>query len=139
VLCVSRFQPDPGRGPEFLACLWQGDVPSDLRLHRWLYIEGDRREMLLLWEGDDAAKAYVERAFGGFGVLRTETVTDATPGLRACFERDLDAFRRWLSERGTAADQIATQLEVRRRGLEARSQEEAVVAARAWAAAQSPG
>lgn len=134
MLYLSRFQPDPSRSGEFLACLWQGPVPADLTLHRWLYVGEGPKEMVLFWEGGDEAKAYVEQAFGDFGSLSTEPVTDATPGLQACLDRDLDGFGRWLSQRGTPPAQVERQLDVRRRGLQAASREEAASAGRAWTA-----
>jgi hypothetical protein len=134
---MSRFRPDPARSAEFLAGLWQGAVPDDLRLHRWLYVEAEPREMLLLWEGGDSAGKWIERCIGGFGQLSTETVTDATPGLAACLERDLNGFGTWLAARGSAQADIARQLDVRRRGLEAGSYEEALAAGRAWMAEQA--
>ena len=133
---ASRFTPDQSRSAEFLACLWQGPVPESLVLSKWLYLPGEPRRMLLLWEGDDDARTYIERAFGGFGTLDTETVTDATPGLSAAFARDLDAFGRHLETTGSAPDAVATALDVRRRGMEASSQEDAAAAGRAWAAEQ---
>ena len=133
---ATRFTPDQSRSAEFLACLWQGPVPESLELSKWLYLPGEPRQMLILWEGDDDARAYIERAFGGFGTLDTETVTDATPGLAAAFARDLDAFGRHLETSGSSADAIATALDVRRRGMEASSQEDAAAAGRAWAAEQ---
>ncbi len=137
MLHVSRFTPDPHRFGEFLACLWQGPVPADLVLHRWLYLQGQPRSMLMLWEGDRSAEAYVERAFGTFGALDTEPVTDATPGLAACFARDLDAFGQYLrSERGADEAAVRVQLDVRRRGLEAPTPEAAAAAGRAWQAEQ---
>lgn len=133
---ATRFTPDQSRSAEFLACLWQGPVPESLELSKWLYLPGEPRRMLILWEGDDDARAYIERAFGAFGTLDTETVTDATPGLAAAFARDLDAFGRHLETTGSSPDAIATALDVRRRGMEASSQEDAAAAGRAWAAEQ---
>jgi hypothetical protein len=133
---ATRFTPDQSRSAEFLACLWQGPVPESLDLSKWLYLPGEPRQMLILWEGDDDARVYIERAFGDFGTLDTETVTDATPGLAAAFGRDLDAFGRHLETTGSSPDAIATALDVRRRGLEASSQEDAAAAGRAWAAEQ---
>ena len=138
MLQLSRLQPDVHRTGEFLASLWQGPVPDSLILHKWLYVEGTPRAMLLLWEGDDDARADIQGAFGAFGVLTTEALTDATEGLAICFARDLDRFGTWLADRGTPADEIVRQLDVRRRGLEAPSAEAAVAAGRAWAAGQ-PG
>jgi hypothetical protein len=133
---ATRFTPDQSRSAEFLACLWQGPVPESLELSKWLYLPGEPRRMLILWDGDDDARAYIERAFGSFGTLTTETVTDATPGLAAAFARDLDAFGRHLETTGSSPDAIAHALDVRRRGMEASSQEDAAAAGRAWAAEQ---
>ena len=136
MLYVSQFVPDRSRFAEFLACLWQGDVPAGLTLRSWLYRTGG---MFLIWEGDDDARAYVERAFGSFGELSTEEVTDSTPGLAACFARDLDGFGEWMRRRGTGDEEIARQLDVRRRGLEAPTQEAAAAAGSAWASERAPG
>ncbi len=133
---VSRFTPDQTRFAEFLTCLWQGEVPASLQLVKWLYLPGEPRAMLLLWEGHDDAFAYVARAFGNFGELDTEAVTDATPGLAAALARDLDAFGRHLHESGSTAEAIAVALDVRRRGMEASSQDAAAAAGRAWSAEQ---
>ena len=133
MLHVTRFTPDPTRFAEFIACLWQGPVPDNLVLHHWLYLPGEPRSMLLVWEGDAEGDAYVARCFGSFGTLRSEAVTDATPGLAACFDRDLDAFGRFLEgSRLTPEDEIAAQLDLRRRGFEAATFEDAAAAGRAW-------
>lgn len=133
MLHLTRFTPDPARFAEFIACLWQGPVPDDLVLHKWLYLQGEPRSMMLLWEGEDDARAYVAQAFGSFGTLESEPVTDATPGLAACFRRELDAFGSFLREgRGTAEDEIASQLDLRRRGLLAASFDDAAAAGRRW-------
>lgn len=134
MLHVSRFKPDASRFGEFLACLWQGDVPDSLVLHRWLYVEVEPREMLLYWDGDEAALAWIDQAFGGFGELRHEVVSDGTAGLAAALERDLDGFGRWLARRGSTPAEVDVQLEVRRLGLYAANQEEAAAGGRAWAA-----
>jgi hypothetical protein len=131
---LSHFQPDIHRTGEFLAVLWQGQVPKSLILHRWLYLESSPRTILLLWDGDEDASAYVERVFGGFGVLTTQTVTDATEGLALCFARDLEGFGRWLAERGTTETEIERQLDVRRRGRDAPTPELAISAGRTWMA-----
>jgi hypothetical protein len=136
---VSRFTPDSTRFAEFLACLWQGDVPESLVLSKWLYLPGEPRAMLILWEGDGAARDYVERAFGGFGQLDTEEVTDATPGLAAALDRDLAAFGRVMEAQGASAEAIDAALDVRRRGLEAPTQQAAAEAGRAWSAEQAAG
>jgi hypothetical protein len=134
MLRLSQFQPDVNRTGDFLAILWQGQVPGSLILHKWLYLESSPRTILLLWEGDDEARLYVERVFGGFGALTTQVVTDATQGLALCFDRDLDGFGRWLAERGTTGAEIERQLAVRRLGRDAATPELAVSAGRAWMA-----
>jgi hypothetical protein len=133
---LSRFRPDTMRTAEFLAGLWQGDVPPDLVLHRWLYVESDLRQMVLVWEGGAEAERWIQRAFGEFGTLTSESVTDTTGGLAACLARDLDAFGEWMRARGSTEDEITVQLDVRRRGLEASSRAEALAAGRAWRAEQ---
>ena len=134
---LSRFMPDPTRFGEFLACLWQGDVPETLTLSRWLYLSGEPRGMVILWDGDEAAQAYVERAFGDFGELATEVVTDNTPGLAAAFDRDLDGFGEVMRSMGATQDAIDAALDLRRRGLEAPTREAALAAGRAWTAEQA--
>ena len=132
MLYLSQLRPDVTRTGEFLAGLWQGAVPPSLTLLKWLYVEGSPRSMLLLWEGDDAAAAYVQRVFGGVGVLTTEALTDATEGLALCFARDLDGFGEWLRGRDVDESEIVHQLDVRRRGRDAPTPEAASVAGRAW-------
>ena len=136
VLYMYRFRPDPERSAEFLASLWQGPIPDDLRLHRWLYVDQEPREMVLLWEGGEPAREWVQRSFGSFGSLTSETVTDSTPGLAACLDRDLPAFGEWLRSRGTGEEDIDRQLDIRRRGLQAGTHDEALAAGRAWAQEQ---
>jgi hypothetical protein len=135
VFHVTRFMPDQDRMSEFIACLWQGPVPEDLVVHEWLYLQP--RGMLLIWEGDEAGAAYVERAFGGFGSLETETVTNATRGLVTCMERDLEGFGSFLRTRGSNEEDITAQLDLRRRGLNAATLDEAAAAGRSWRAERS--
>jgi hypothetical protein len=132
VLHMTRFTPDPTRFAEFLACLWQGPVPDDLVLHKWLYLPGEPRSMCLIWEGQVDAQAYVERAFGSFGALESDEVTDATTGLATCFDRDLEGFGDFLRSRESNEEEVAAQLDLRRRGRDAATLEDAATAGRAW-------
>lgn len=132
MLRLSQFQPDIHRTGEFLAVLWQGQVPKSLTLDKWLYLESPPRTILLVWEGDDDPRAYVERVFGGFGVLTTQVVTDATEGLALCFDRVLDGFGRWLAERGTPEAEIERQLAVGGQGRDLPTPDLAISAGRAW-------
>jgi hypothetical protein len=134
---MTRFEPDPSRSPEFLACLWQGELPAGFVLRGWLYLEDTPGAVLLIWEGDDSSLAYVNRTFGGFGRIATETVRDATPAMAAALARDLDGFGTFLAEHGSGPEEVARQVDLRRRGLNAASQEEAATAGRAWAEEQA--
>ena len=99
----------------------------------WI-IEGLQRSSELGWY-DRWQHAYIERAFGSFGELRTETVTDATPGMAAAFARDLDAFGDFLRQsQGASESDVAAQLDLRRRGLEAPDLSAAAAAGRQWQA-----
>lgn len=129
----SQFEPDEARFGEFLACLWQGEVPASLKLERWLYLAGTPRRMVMIWEGDAEAKAYLAYAFGRFGRFSTDDVSDdATEGLAFAFARDLDGFAEWLGPRRASAEDLAHAVDVRRRGLEAPDQASAAAAGRAW-------
>lgn len=133
MLHVSTFRPDPTTMGPFLACIWQGDVPGDFSLLHWIYLDSELRSILLIWEGDDDAAAWVKSAFGSFGALETVDGTDATGGLQACLDRDLEGFGQWMRDRGSEEDAIEHGLDVRRRGLHATSQQEAYAAGEAWA------
>ena len=128
----SHFQPDPDRLGEWIACLWQGPAPADLVVRGWYYLEGGPRRMILIWEGGDDAEIYMTRALGGFGELTTQVIEDATPGMAHAFARDLDAFGDWMRARGAAPEMIARQLDLRRRGKAAASQEAALAEGKAW-------
>jgi hypothetical protein len=136
MLYLTQFEPDAARSPEFLACLWQGGVPVGLALRGWMYVEDEPGIVLLMWEGDEAAAAYVERTFGGYGRVTTRALRDATPAMAACLARDLDAFGALLSA-GSGPDEVARQVDLRRRGLLSASQAEAAAAGRAWADEQA--
>jgi hypothetical protein len=137
VLHVSRFVPDPDRFAEFIACLWQGSLPDDLELQRWIYIDGEPRQMVLIWEGGEDAAHFVDERFGAFGLLTTEGATEATGGLAACFDRDLEGFGRWMRGRGSSEPTIDSELDLRAGGLHAASLEEAAASGRAWRAGRA--
>jgi hypothetical protein len=132
VLHLSRFEPDPSTFSAFIACLWQGEVPASLELRTYLYTSTQPLSMVLLWDGDEDANAYMEHAFGDFGTFNTEVVTDYTPGMRAALDRDLDAFGRWMRARRVEHEELAAALDLRRRGMEATSREDARAAAAAY-------
>jgi hypothetical protein len=129
----SVFHPDFDRVGEWLACLWQGPAPADLVVRQWLYLPGEPRGMVMLWEGGADAEAYVERAFGGYGRIETHVVTDATPGMVHAIARDLSGFEQWMRDRGAPAEEVARQVDLRRRGKAAPDQTAAAAEGRAWA------
>ncbi len=130
----SHFQPDQARIGEWLACLWQGPAPAGLVIRGWFYLPGEPRSMVMLWDGDDAAEAYVARAFAGFGKIQTQVVTDATPGLALAIARDLVGFEAWMNAHGFPKEDIARQVDLRRQGKAASSQEAAIAIGKAWQA-----
>jgi hypothetical protein len=139
MLHVSTFRPDPTTMGPFLACLWQGSVPASFVLDRWIYLDGTPRTILLVWEGEADAEAWVQSAFGRFGDLQTSGASDATGGLQACLDRDLEGFGQWMRTRGSNTAEIEHGLDVRRRGLHASTQDAARAAGVAWMATTAPG
>ncbi len=129
----STFHPDSERIGEWLACLWQGPAPADLVVRQWLYLPGEPRAMVMIWEGGSLAEAFVERAFGGFGRIETHLVTDATPGMVHAIARDLTQFEHWMRERGASESEVARQVDLRRRGKAASDLVAAAAEGRAWA------
>lgn len=134
----TTFLIDPERVNEWLACLWQGPAPTDLKVREWLTLAGEPRTAILIWEGGGDARAFVERAYGGFGQVETREATSST-GMASAFARDLEGYERMMKERKADPAEIARQVDLRRRGMEAADQASASAAARAWVAEGSLG
>ena len=130
----SHFLPDTARLGEWIACLWQGPAPADLVIHGWFYLETQPRGMIMVWEGGDVAQAYVAKIFGDFGQITTQVITDATPGMSHAIARDLDAFGDWMRARGAGPDEVARQVDLRRQGKAAPSQDAALAIGKVWQA-----
>lgn len=128
----SVFHPDPARLNEWAACLWQGPVPADLKLRQSVALPGDGHVTVLIWEGGAEAESYMARTFGTFGKMETSVVRDASAGMTAAFARDIPAYQRMLESRGMDPKEVASNVSLRRCGLEAPDQESAIAAARAW-------
>jgi hypothetical protein len=128
----SVFAPDRARIGEWLACLWQGPAPADLVIRQWLYLPGQPTRMVMIWEGGPEAESFVDRVFGGFGEIETHVVTDATPGMALAVARDLEGFEDWMKKRGATAEEVARQVDLRRRGRDAPDQATAEAEGRAW-------
>ena len=131
---VSTLTIEPDRYAPWIACMWQ-EQPPEVTLICYLHLprapDGARR-MLVVWDADDVNRPRMERWFGGFGRLETEAATLTTPGLAAALERDLDAFAAMLGQRGLGPDDVAHEIDLRRRGYEAPTREAAIAAGEAW-------
>ena len=129
----TTFLIDPDRVNEWLACLWQGPAPADLKVREWLSLAGDPRTAILIWEGGEVAREFVERAFGGFGRAETREATSSS-GMASAIARDLDGYERMMKERKADPVEIARQVDLRQRGMAASDQASAKAAAQDWAA-----
>lgn len=140
MLLTSLFTPSPGRPGALVAALWQGATPPGLVVQRWLYLGQPTEKMLLVWQvADDDERAWLEARMAPFGELQTWVTDDATPGMATAMARDFDGFGEFLRGRGTPEPAIEAQLDVRRRGLESGSVDEAAAAAAEWAKEQGAG
>jgi hypothetical protein len=140
MLFVSIFTSDRERDPELWAVIWNAKAPPTLKLHAAYNLGDDRR--LFIWEGESAADVTYMDRFNQVGRLETAPAFDRTGGWRAAFAQDLDAFRAEVSSGPGAASRPPNQrteraIELRRRGMEARTIEAAKRAARAWQAEQA--
>jgi hypothetical protein len=72
---------------EWIAGLLQGDSPSGFTVRQWLYLPTEPLSVIMVWEGDAEAEAYVERTFTSFANVHTQVVTD--PGHGATCARGL--------------------------------------------------
>jgi hypothetical protein len=137
VLYVSTITINEDTKGEYTAAIWQGPVPEDLKLHHWLNTGSDTPQMLLIWEAGEQAAAWVEEIFTTFGTISTTPAQDATPGLMTCWHRDLDGFAGFFRSLGVPEASIEAEMDVRRRGMAARTRAEAVEAGRAWSRQQT--
>jgi hypothetical protein len=139
MLLTTIFKPGGQMGP-FLAALWQGDTPPGIVVQRWIYLGVPTEKMMLVWEAaDDDEREWLESRLRPFGEIDSWVCSDSTPGMAAAMGRDLDGFGEWMRQRGTPEAAIATQLDVRRRGMEASTFDDAVAAGEAWAKEQAGG
>jgi hypothetical protein len=139
MLFVSLFTSDRERDPELWAVIWNAKAPPTLKLLGAYNLSDDRR--VFIWEGEGVADlAYMDR-FNQVGRLETSPAFDRTAGWRCAFAQDLEGFRA-LGARGEgAASRGPNQrgeraIDLRRRGIEARSIDGAKRAAREWQAEQ---
>lgn len=138
MLYHTTFVVDPERVNEWLACLWQGPAPADLKVREWFSLAGEPRTAVLIWEGGSEALAFVERAYGGFGQAQTRQAMPSS-GMVSAIARDLEGYERMMQERGADPVEIARQVDLRRRGMDSPDQASAILAARAWEAEGSRG
>lgn len=125
MMYFTRFEPDQTRSAEWIACMWQRKAPADLVVHQWIYLRGEPFAMALLWEGGDETARYIADVFTGFGKAETTPAADGTEGMLAAFARDLVAWERWYRARGATDEQVAQQVELRKRAIAAPDQDAA--------------
>jgi hypothetical protein len=139
MLFVSILTSERERDPELWAVIWNAKAPPTLKLHG-AYNLGDNRR-LFVWEGESVADLQYMDRFNSVGRLETTPAFDRTSGWRCAFSQDLDGFRSLVTTREGAAGRPANQrseraIELRRRGIEARTIEAAKRTAREWQAEQ---
>src|ERR1700761_8799914 len=130
---ISIFEWPQRTGP-WIATLWQGEAPDGLTVRRWLYRRGHRECALLEGEtASEAGRAWLEARMAPHGRFTTWPVADdATAGMAAAFQRDLDQFAGFLGSRQASEAETDAALDLRRRGLQAASLDEAAAAGSAW-------
>lgn len=64
----TTFHIDLARVSDWLACLWQGPPPADIKVREWLTLKDVKpHTAILIWEGGVEAKAFIDRVFGAYG------------------------------------------------------------------------
>ena len=129
----TTFTITEGRASEWLACLWQGPAPADLNVREWLTLAGEPRIAVLIWEGGTEARAFVDRAFGEFGQTVTREASSSA-GMAFAVARNLDGYEQMMLGRKTDPAELKRQVDLRRRGMQARDQAAAMAVGRAWEA-----
>ena len=140
MLYVSIFTSDRERDPELWAVIWNAKAPPTLKLLGAYNVADNRR--VFIWEGETVADLRYMDRFNEIGRLETAPAFDRTAGWRCAFAQDLEGFRALVTSPDGAAARGANQrgeraLELRRRGMQARTIEAAKRAARAWQAEQA--
>ena len=140
MLFVSIFTSDRERDPELWAVIWNAKAPPTLTLHGAYNVADNRR--VFIWEGETVADLRYMDRFNEIGRLETAPAFDRRARWRCAFAQDLEGFRALITTPGGAAARGANQrgeraIDLRRRGMEARTIEAAKRAAREWQAEQA--
>ena len=134
MIYMTKFNIDLKRANEWLAVLWQGPAPADMKVREWLTFKDFKPQTaILIWEGGPEAMAFVERVFGGFGKIETQEVTSST-GMGSAIARDLKGYETMMNGRGVNPAEVARQVDLRKRGMEAADPAAALKAANEWKA-----
>jgi hypothetical protein len=134
MLFVSTFTSDRSLDPELWAVIWQARPPSTLALHA-AYNLGDNRR-IFVWEGSTPADLQFMDLFNEIGVLQTSPAFDRTTGWQFAFAGDIDGFRASLEGRGMRGSRLEAMIDLRSRGVRARTTAAARRAAREWVTEQ---
>jgi hypothetical protein len=137
MLYVSMFTSERERDPELWAVIWNAKAPATLTLHGAYNLSDNRR--MFVWEGETVEDLQYMDRFNAIGRLETTPAFDRTAGWRCAFAQDLESFRALVTSREGAGARPENQrseraIDLRRRGVEARSIEAAKRAAREWQA-----
>jgi hypothetical protein len=134
MLFVSILTSDRSLDPELWALIWHAKPPSTLTLHG-AYNLGDNRRVFI-WEGSTPADLQFMDLFNEIGVLETSPAFDRTTGWQFAFVGNLDGFRESLEARGVRGPRLEAMMDLRARGVNAKTTGAARRAAREWVAEQ---
>jgi hypothetical protein len=134
VLFISVLTSERSLDPELWAVVWQAKAPPTLKLLGAYNLSDNRR--IFIWEGDTTADLQFMDVFNEIGVLQTTPAFDRTSGWQFAFAGDIAGFRAGLEARGTQGRRLEAAIDLRTRGLNARTTAAARKAAREWVGEQ---
>lgn len=135
---ASELIVDPERSGEWIAALWQGEIPAGLLVHSWVVLQNPWR-VRIVWEAhDEASLTFYEKRCAPYGEFKTEVATDAIHSLETFIARDPEGFGEWLRQRGMPDGEADYQVSLRRNAITAPSVQAAATAARALGVYKQP-
>jgi hypothetical protein len=134
MLFISTLTSERALDPELWAVVWQAKAPPTLKLLGAYNLSDNRR--IFIWEGETAADLQFMDVFNEIGVLQTTPAFDRTKGWQFAFAGDIEGFRANLEARVGPGRRLEAAIDLRTRGLNARTTAAARKAAREWAREQ---